>query len=212
MKTKIDINDFSYLIDLVYADFVADETVVYMEKMTKWDEQKIKNNLTRLMLGDSSVFDKYITEIKYKFRFNNLKQQVESYQLTGTPIDITIHQVDDFMVDVYKSMYKMEILIKDLDEEIGDTYFFDGENDGVNDGVNDGEDFSSMKQKLNKEFNKTKKVFEDMMLDCEFSYCEISGIQRNYLNDMLKESIENEDFEKSAKIRDKIKKVLENFM
>jgi len=208
MKTKIDINDFSFLIDLVYADFVADESVVYMEKMTKLDEQKIKDNLTRMMLGDSSVFDKYITEIKYKFKFNNLKQQVESYQLTGTPIDITIHQVDDFMVDVYKSMYKMENLIKDLDEEIGDTYFFDG----VNDGVNDGENFSSMKQKLKKEFNKTKKVFEDMMLNCEFSYCEISGIQRNYLNDMLKESIENEDFEKSAKIRDKIKKVLENFM
>ena len=208
MKTKIDINEFSSLVDLVYADFVSDETVVYMEKMTKLDEQKIKDNLTRMMLGDSSVFDKYITEIKYKFKFNNLKQQVESYQLTGTPIDITIHQVDDFMVDVYKSMYKMENLIKDLDEEIGDTYFFDG----VNDGVNDGENFSSMKQKLKKEFNKTKKVFEDMMLNCEFSYCEISGIQRNYLNDMLKESIENEDFEKSAKIRDKIKKVLENFM
>jgi hypothetical protein len=206
MKTKIDINEFSYLVDLVYADFVADETVIYME--TKLDEKKIKDNLTRLMLGDSSVFDKYITEIKYKFKFNNLKQQVESYQLTGTPIDITIHQVDDFMVDVYKSMYKMEILIKDLDEEIGDTYFFDG----VNDGVNDGEDFASMKQKLKKEFNKTKRVFEDMMLNCEFSYCEISGIQRNYLNDMLKESIDNEDFEKSAKIRDKIKKVLENFM
>lgn len=206
MKTKIDINEFSYLVDLVYADFVADETVIYME--TKLDEKKIKDNLTRLMLGDSSVFDKYITEIKYKFKFNNLKQQVESYQLTGTPIDITIHQVDDFMVDVYKSMYSMEILIKDLDEEIGDTYFFDG----VNDGVNDGEDFASMKQKLKKEFNKTKRVFEDMMLNCEFSYCEISGIQRNYLNDMLKESIDNEDFEKSAKIRDKIKKVLENFM
>jgi hypothetical protein len=208
MKTKIDINEFSYLVDLVYADFVVDETVIYMENMTKLDEKKIKDNLTRLMLGDSSVFDKYITEIKYKFKFNNLKQQVESYQLTGTPIDITIHQVDDFMVDVYKSMYKMEILIKDLDEEIGDTYFFDG----VNDGVNDGEDFASMKQKLKKEFNKTKRVFEDMMLNCEFSYCEISGIQRNYLNDMLKESIDNEDFEKSAKIRDKIKKVLENFM
>jgi hypothetical protein len=208
MKTKIDINEFSYLVDLVYADFVVDETVIYMENMTKLDEKKIKDNLTRLMLGDSSVFDKYITEIKYKFKFNNLKQQVESYQLTGTPIDITIHQVDDFMVDVYKSMYSMEILIKDLDEEIGDTYFFDG----VNDGVNDGEDFASMKQKLKKEFNKTKRVFEDMMLNCEFSYCEISGIQRNYLNDMLKESIDNEDFEKSAKIRDKIKKVLENFM
>lgn len=200
MKTKIDINEFSYLVDLVYADFVVDETVIYMENMTKLDEKKIKDNLTRLMLGDSSVFDKYITEIKYKFKFNNLKQQVESYQLTGTPIDITIHQVDDFMVDVYKSMYSMEILIKDLDEEIGDTYFFDG----VNDGVNDGEDFASMKQKLKKEFNKTKRVFEDMMLNCEFSYCEISGIQRNYLNDMLKESIDNEDFEKSAKIRDKI--------
>ena len=43
------------------------------------------------------------------------------------------------------------------------------------------------------------------MLDCEFSYCEISGIQKNYLNDMLNEAIENEDYEIAAKVRDRIK-------
>ena len=46
---------------------------------------------------------------------------------------------------------------------------------------------------------------DSIILNCEFSYCEISGIQKNYLNDMLNESVENENYEIAAKVRDRIK-------
>jgi len=183
MKTIIKVDDFLFLIMGVYADFVSDETSKFLE-----------TNM------DLSLAMTTFVPSPAKFKYINLKDQIETYKLNNTPVDIRIHPIDEFMVDCYKSLCRYENLVKDINEEIGDNFFFVSEDDGV---INDNQ-ILEIKEKLTIEHKKFKSLFEDIMLNCEFTYPEISGIQRNYLNDMLKESVLDENYEQSALIRDRI--------
>jgi len=193
MKTKINIDDFLVLIEIVYIDYIAYESknAITSNKM----------DLKEWMIGQSTFTP------TNKFKYQNLKDQAESYKLLNTPFDMKFHFIDDFMVDVYISLCKLERLIKDIEEHIGDNFFLNDEEEME-------EDFTVMnitKKLVKKDLVSAKRIFDDLMLNYEFTYCEICGIQRNYLNDLLKESVECENFEKSALIRDKINKVTENF-
>ena len=93
MNTKISIDDILFMMKKVHADFIYIKFTEYLE-----NQNQIQ-----------------------KFKYSNLKDQIETYKLTNTPFDITIHKIDDFMVDVYKSLINLNEFIRSHDD------FFDND-------------------------------------------------------------------------------------
>lgn len=191
MKTKIKIDDIEFLARMVFYKYIKDI-------LTSRIEDEVKKCSTEQELV--SLFKKDFTEDLKPFEFQNLKDQIDTYKLTNTPFDTNYHKIDDFLVEVYRTMCDMSELVHSIDETI----------DEMSDDFGDdemSEYFSFMKKgskRIYQHYTKMKVVFNHIMLYHEFTEVEIRGIQYNYLKDMLKESIENEDFEDSALIRDKI--------
>lgn len=164
--------------------------------LTSKIEEEVKKCNTEQELV--SLFKKDFTSDLKPFRFQNLKDQIDTYKLTNTPFDTIYHKIDEFLVEVYRTMCDMSDLVHSIDEMSDDDYG-DGEMS---------EYLSFMKKgskRIYQHYTKMKVIFNHIMLYHEFTEVEIRGIQYNYLKDMLRESIENEDFEDSALIRDKIK-------
>jgi hypothetical protein len=126
------------------------------------------------------------------FKYQNLMDQIDTYKLSETPLDIKIHKIDDFMVDVYRTLRDMESVIRDTD--IVDMDEDDMMSNLMKDGI----------KLFRRHCAKLRRIIGQIMLNYEFTETEIRGIQWNYLKDMLNESIQNEDFELSALIRDRI--------
>ncbi len=229
MRTHIRIEDFSFLVKMVYFNYI----------------QNILSKELMKPMGDNTDLSEYIkltkekleniTEEKFPlFKYQNLMDQTDTYMLSKTPMDITIHKIDDFMVDVYRTYINIESIIhkskgvyedehedEQEDEQADDeknedfikylihkskgVYEDEQEDDGEN------EDFIKYFQKgvksIIKIFTKLKIIFDDIMLNYEFTETEIRGIQKNYLNDMIKENIEVENYETAGLIRDKIKTI-----
>ena len=187
MRTKIKIDDIFFVMELVHGEYIEKQMV---EKILK------SGDMLKLKFG-------YLPPFKYQ----NLKDQIETYRLSGTPFDIKTYPIDEFLVDAYKTCCFMEKLLIDLNihPDISPE-----DEAGINEYMKDmglpatKETFSDSAKKLEEDYIKIKKIFGNIMLHYEFTETEIRGIQRNYLNDMLKESIENEDYEESALVRDRI--------
>jgi len=186
MRTKIKIDDLFFVMELVHGEYIEKQMV---EKILK------SGDMLKLKFGDLP-----------SFKYQNLKDQIETYRLSGTPFDIKIYPIDEFLVDAYKTSCFMEKLLGlDIDTDISPE-----DEAGINEYMKDmglpptKETFSESAKKLKEDYIKFKRIFGNIMLHYEFTETEIRGIQRNYLNDMLKESIENEDYEESALVRDRI--------
>ena len=106
-------------------------------------------------------------------------------------MDTKIHSIDEFMVDVYRTYNHVENEIRMVDnkESMEELKMMGLEKDAI---------------KLMKDFSRLKVIFNEIMLHFEFTETEIRGIQINYLRDMLKESVEIEDYETASSIRDRI--------
>lgn len=191
MKTEIKISDFMFLIEAVLNVFINEEANKIIEKSPD-------NMLKIIFSQDESFLREKLEPAIENFKYYQLLEDAEKLITSDTPYDILKHPIDEFMVDVYRTLLKMDQMIKDLEERVGDAFFFENK-------MGDEKKTNEIKHSLKSEYKKLKKLFNDIMLDCEFSYCEISGIQKNYLNDMLNEAIENEDYEIAAKVRDRIK-------
>lgn len=132
-----------------------------------------------------------------KSPYENLLEQVETYKLKNTPLDINIHNIDDLMVDAYMLYEK----IKSRQDELlnmSENLYAGLTNFG----------FKIDMEEVRKELSKFLQAFDDIMIDCDFEGVQIKGIQKNFLNDKLQEFVEVENYEKAAEIRDKIKKII----
>lgn len=188
MRKKIRIDDIYFVMRMVFFDYLK-------EYMTK----KLKDEIEKQAETKTLVFNDDFNDIP-PFKYQNLLDQIETYKLTETPFDIVIHKIDNFMVDVYRTYCKMEILIHDseglLEDEEGMMEM------GISESLM--RLYQSGTNSVSKNFTKLRVIFNQIMLHYEFTETEIRGIQLNYLKDMLKESIKNEDFEECASIRDRI--------
>jgi len=194
MRTRIRIDDFYFVVKQVYHNYLV--SILVSNLMTELFENWKQNNEE---ISEEIVWEK-IKEYSIggklgSFKYQNLMDQAESYKLTGTPLDTKIHPIDEFMVDVYRTFnhYESEIRMIDNSESMEELKMMGLERDALN---------------LMKDFSRLKVVFNEIMLHFEFTETEIRGIQINYLRDMLKESVEIEDYETSALIRDRINNFL----
>jgi hypothetical protein len=192
MKTKIDISDISFVMQVVYYNF--------MKKVAADELQKIKTVDEFDKLEINSIIEK-MTAISFKYQ--NLKDQIETYEISKTPLDLSIHPIDDFMIDVYRAYCDMEKLIHDAE------LYCQADEDDEEIGISDMIQYVQKGTKsIIKDYTKLRVIFNDIMLNAEFTENEIRGIQKNYLQyEMLNESVYVEDYEKSAIIRDKIKTI-----
>jgi hypothetical protein len=186
MRTRIKIDDISFIMEMVYRSFIR-------EILTQNIIEEIESGKSMMDLMEASSTPRKLPSFKYQ----NLMDQIETYKLSGTPLDTKIRPIDEFMVDVYRTYCDLEKMINagneglqeyEEEEEMGDMLSF----------------FKTGTKKVMKHFTRLKMIFNDIMLHFEFTETEIRGIQLNYLNDMLKESIETEDFEMSALVRDRL--------
>ena len=153
-------------------------------------EKHYKINIDNMYYLVIAVFMEYLLTGQ-KCPYTNLLSQVESYRLKNTPFDLSIHNIDDFMVDAYK-LYIKYISIEDKISsfsDISEKMF----------GVNE--------TSLRKEFKRITGTFEDIIQHCDFEGVQIKGIQKNFLNDLLNKAIEVEDYEKAAELRDKMNSI-----
>lgn len=190
MRTKIKIDDIEFLARMVFYKYIKDILTERIEKEVK--KCKTENELLALFKKD------FTSDLK-PFKFQNLKDQIDTYKLTNTQFDTTYHKIDEFLVEVYRTMCDMSDLVHSIDELPYDEYDEDGEMADY---------LSFMKKgskKIYQHYTKMKVIFNHIMLHHDFIEVEIRGIQYNYLKeDMLKEAIDCEDFEECAQIRDKI--------
>lgn len=187
MRTKIRIDDFCFIMEQVYHNYLVSIIVTNLmdELLDEW-----KGEFPEEVIREK--FKEYTSDEKYpKFKYQNLKDQIESYKLSGTPMDTKIHSIDEFMVDVYRTYNHVENEIRMVDnkESMEELKMMGLEKDAI---------------KLMKDFSRLKVIFNEIMLHFEFTETEIRGIQINYLRDMLKESVEIEDYETASSIRDRI--------
>ena len=120
-----------------------------------------------------------------EFLFNDLLEQAESYKLLNTPLDIRYHRIDELLIESYKLYNKLKRTEKQVSEVL-DTLNLPFLNS------------STMK----KETDKYKNIFEDLMENYTYTDPEIIGIQKGMLNEILKDCIAIEDYERAANIRD----------
>lgn len=191
MRTKIKITDISFLMQNVYYVFIKNIASEEIKKIKTIEDLKFEK-----------IFKK-LKENFTPFKYQNLKDQIEAYKISNTPLDTTIHPIDEFMVDVYRAYCDMEKTIHDID------YFCQEDEDDEYMGLSDMIQYVQKGTKsIIKDFSKLRVIFNDIMLNYEFTENEIRGIQINYLQyEMLKETIYVEDYEKSAIIRDRIKTI-----
>lgn len=174
VNTKIKIEEIGFLMEMVY--------FIYMKNILI---EKIKNKFLSLESSENDIIDKLKKDIP-PFKYQNLKDQIETYQLSNTNFDITIHKIDDFMVEVYRTMCNFETIV---------DYGFKE--------INEIDEFCNT---IQKDYLKIKKFFKNIMLNYDFEETEIRSIQKNYLQyEMLKETVNDENYETSAIIRDKVK-------
>ena len=128
--------------------------------------------------------------------YENLLSQVESYKITNTPFDPKIHNIDNFMVDAYQ-VYDRYMSIEDKLEEILEenplTKMFGAM----------GIDMDFMEE----QFHMITRTFEEIIQNCDFEGVQIRGIQKNFLKDLMKRAVGDENYELAAELRDKIKSI-----
>jgi hypothetical protein len=130
----------------------------------------------------------YFSFNKKKFNHDNLIQQAETYRLKETPLDTTIHHIDELMIDafqVYSTLKETEELVDQALEQIKMPSFID-------------------KDMMKKETQRYTSIFEDLIENYKYDDPEIRGIQMGILQEKMKEYVAVEDYENAARVRDMI--------
>ncbi len=122
------------------------------------------------------------------FKYQNLLDQSNTYKINNTPLDTTIFNIDNFMVDVFKCYQKIKESRDDAIKIIDmiDVSLFSNFN---------------MKDIMISETDRFELILEDLMVNYKYEYPEIRGIQRFFLIQKLREYIKSEEYEKCADIR-----------
>jgi hypothetical protein len=150
---------------------------------------KSKVNIDDFIILISWVKSIFLLEGK-KFNYQNLLDQAEKYKFTNTPLDTTIHPIDEVMIDAFKIYHKL----KTTKERFGDVL------EKIDlPALNVGKDI------FMKETEKYEKIFEDLMENYRYEDPETRGIQKGVLTEKMNEYVVNEEYEKAAKVRDIIK-------
>jgi hypothetical protein len=123
-----------------------------------------------------------------KFNYQNLLEQAETYKLKDTPLDITIHNIDNLMIDGYQIYHKLKETQQKVDIILDQIQI----------------PFITKDMMIN-ETKKYERIFEDLMENYKFEEPEIRGIQKGFLNEKMSEYVAVEDYENAAKVRDMIK-------
>ena len=147
---------------------------------------KTKININDFILLISWL--KYYFELDNKpFKYQNLSDQSDTYKLTQTAWDTKIHNIDDFMKDLFQLYIKTQEIKEQFDEAISMI--------------------NSPFIKIDLMIEQTKtflNICEDLLTNYKYDEPEIKGIQRTFLqvNNKMAECIKNEDYEGAANIRD----------
>jgi len=158
-------------------------------KMTKEEFKIDSNNMFYLV---AAVYMDYKTRGK-TCPYENLLEQVDTYKMNGTLFNPKIHKIDDFMVDAYRIYDKFS----EVEDKIGE----------VLDMSNLGKFFGLDEKKIRKELQIISKTFEDLMINCDFEGVEIRGIQKNFLKDIMKNAVEEENYEFCGILKTKINNI-----
>ena len=120
-----------------------------------------------------------------KFNYQSLWDQAETYKMKETPLDITIHNIDELMIDAFKIYLELK---------------------ASEDKVNEAMDmhFAFLKDMMIKETKRFENIVEDILENCKFEDPEIRGIQKGFLDSKMKEYAAVEDYENAARVRDLI--------
>ena len=100
MRTKIRIDDFCFIMEQVYHNYLVSIIVTNLmdELLDEW-----KGEFPEEVIREK--FKEYTSDEKYpKFKYQNLKDQIESYKLSGTPMDTHGHYTCIFYLEC--SSYK----------------------------------------------------------------------------------------------------------
>ena len=162
-------------------------------------KEKFKVNSDDMLRLVAAVYIDYKLKGKLlkeeSFPYIQLLSQVETYRLTNTKFDPSIHKIDDFMVDAYQIYEQYQSVEDILDENLHLIVQSLG-------------NFSQMpglgEEDIKREFKTITTTFEALMINCEFEGVQIRGIQNNFLKDVMKEAIEDENYELCAKLKKKL--------
>jgi len=122
-----------------------------------------------------------------RFNYQSLLDQAETYKLKETPLDTTIHRIDDLMIDafqIYNKLKSTEDKVDKILDEMNNPFF----------------DRKLMKE----ETQKYERTFEDLIENYKYDDPEVRGIQMGILNEKMKEYVAVEDYENAARVRDLI--------
>ena len=130
----------------------------------------------------------YLILNQKNFNYENLLDQAQTYKLKNTPLDISIHYIDDLMIDafrVYSTLKETKEIVKDF--------------------MKNYELFN--KEDMISEVQKYEEIYEDLLENYKYEDPEVRGIQKGFLSEKLKEYIAVEDYENAAKVRDIINEI-----
>lgn len=120
------------------------------------------------------------------FAYTHLLEQAQTYKYNNTPLDTNLHKIDDLVIDAFKVYHKL----KETEEKVMD--------------VIESIPLVSKEDAL-RETKRYENIFEDLMENYKFEDPEVRGIQKDVLNEKMKEYVAEEDYENAAKVRDMIK-------
>ena len=119
-----------------------------------------------------------------KFKYHYILDQAETYKITNTEWDTSIHSIDNIMVDIFNVYVKIKDVKKEVEKVLNIlSSVFNTEN-------------------IMNENKKFIEICEDLLINYKYSEPEIKGIQKTFLLLKMSENIKNEDYENAAKIRD----------
>ena len=126
-----------------------------------------------------------------KFNYQQLLDQSETYKYSNTPLDTTIHSIDELMIDAFRIYDKLR-KTKDKFNDILNKIDIPILNDKL----------ITSKDMLTGEISKYESIFEDLMENYRYDDPETRGIQKGILTEKMHEYVINEEYEKAAKVRD----------
>jgi hypothetical protein len=151
------------------------------------NEMKNKINIDDFLILIYWVQTFFVFEGK-TFKHKNLIDQAESYKIKNIPLDTSIHNIDELVIDSYQVYVKIKASEKSVNE-ILDTVQLP----------------FITKDMVIEQTQKYESIFEDLMENYRYEDTEIRGIQKGFLQEKMNKYVEVEEYENAARMRDIIK-------
>jgi hypothetical protein len=151
------------------------------------NEMKNKINIHDFLILIYWVQTFFVFEGK-TFKHKNLIDQAESYKIKNIPLDTSIHNIDELVIDSYQVYVKIKASEKSVNE-ILDTVQLP----------------FITKDMVIEQTQKYESIFEDLMENYRYEDTEIRGIQKGFLQEKMNKYVEVEEYENAARMRDIIK-------